>query len=186
EVMRQLISVASSFEEDADTSAIVLTGDPRSFCVGYDLRDTETSQLTGAGLAERRQAQTLGARLCRAWASLAPVTIVAAEGYCIGGGVGLAVSCDLRGAGSNAKISIPEIVRGMNMTWGSLPRLVSLIGPARTKRLVILGHAISRDAARGMGVLHAWTQPGLALDRALALAGQIAAKPPLPVRMNKL
>jgi enoyl-CoA hydratase len=175
EVMRQLIAVAASFDEDAETSAIVLTGDPRAFCVGYDLRDAEAASLAGAGLAERRQAQTLGARLCRAF-----------EGYCIGGGVALVVGCDLRVAGSNAKISIPEIDRGMNMTWGSLPRLVSLIGPARTKRLVILGHAISGDEARGMGLVDETTQPGLALDRALAIADQVAAKPPLPVRMNKL
>jgi enoyl-CoA hydratase/carnithine racemase len=116
---------------------------------------------------------------------LAPVTIVAIEGYCIGGGVALSVACDLRVAGGNAKISIPEIDRGMNMTWGSLPRLVSLVGPARTKRLVILGHAISGDEARSIGLVDETTQPGLALDRALAIAGEIAAKPPLPVRMNK-
>ena len=186
EVMRQLIAVAASFEEDAETSAIVLTGDPRSFCVGFDLRDVESTKLAGAGLAERRQAQTLGARLCRGWASLAPLTIVAVEGYCIGGGVALAVACDLRVAGNNAKLSIPEIDRGMNMTWGSLPRLVSLIGPARTKRLVILGQALSGEEARGIGLVDEATQPGLALDRALALAAQVAAKPPLPVRMNKL
>src|SRR4051812_32406512 len=84
EIMRELIAVAASFDDDAETSAIVLTGDPRSFCVGYDLRDAEAAKLSGAGLAERRQGQTLGARLCRAWANLAPLTIVAIEGYCIG------------------------------------------------------------------------------------------------------
>ena len=186
EVMRQLLAVAASFDEDAQTSAIVLTGDPRSFCVGFDLRDPEGAKLAASGLAERRQAQTLGARLCRAWANLAPLTIVALEGYCIGGGVALAVACDLRIAGNNARLSIPEIDRGMNMTWGSLPRLVSLIGPARTKRLVILGQTVSGEEARGMGLVDEATQPGLALDRALTLADQVAAKPPLPVRMNKL
>lgn len=185
EIMRQLIAAAASFDEDGETSAIVLTGDPRAFCVGYDLRDAEAAKLSGAGLSERRQGQTLGARMCRAWANVAPLTIVAIEGYCIGGGVALSVACDLRVAGSNAKISIPEIDRGMNMTWGSLPRLVSLVGPARTKRLVILGHALSGDEARSIGLVDETTQPGLALDRALAIAGQVAAKPPLPVRMNK-
>ena len=186
EVMRQLIAAASSFDDDAETSAIVLAGDPRSFCVGFDLKDAENAKLAGAGLAERRQAQTLGARLCRAWSGLAPLTIVAIEGHCIGGGVALAVACDMRIAGGNSKLSIPEIDRGMNMTWGSLPRLVSLIGPARTKRLVILGQAISGEEARGIGLVDETTQPGLALDRALAIAAQVAAKPPLPVRMNKL
>src|SRR4029078_7946604 len=98
----------------------------------------------------------------------------------------LSVACDLRVAARNAKISIPEIDRGMNMTWGSLPRLVSLVGPARTKRLVILGQALSGEESRTMGLVDETTMPGLALDRALALADQIAAKPPLPVRMNKL
>jgi enoyl-CoA hydratase/carnithine racemase len=165
---------------------VVLTGHPNSFCVGYDLKDSEAARLSSSGLSERRQAQTLGAALCRAWAEIAPLTIVAIEGYCIGGGMALAAACDLRIAGSNAKLSIPEIDRGMNMTWGSLPRLVNLIGPARAKRLVILGEAISGDEARGIGLVDEATQPGLALDRALALAEQVAAKPPLPVRMNKL
>jgi enoyl-CoA hydratase/carnithine racemase len=186
EVMRQLTAVAQSFEEDAQTSAIVLTGDPRSFCVGYDLRDAEAATLATAGLAERRQGQTLGARLCRAWASLGPLTIVAIEGHCIGGGLALAVACDLRIASNGAKLSIPEIDRGMNMTWGSLPRLVSLIGPARTKRLVILGQAINGEEARSIGLVDETTQSGSALDRALAIAEEVAAKPPLPVRMNKL
>ena len=70
EVMRQLIAVAASFDEDSETSAIVLTVDPRAFCVGYDLRDAEAAKLSGAGLAERRQGQTLGARFSHGLISL--------------------------------------------------------------------------------------------------------------------
>lgn len=186
EVMRQLTAAARSFEDDAQTSAIVLTGDPKSFCVGFDLKDPESAKLAAGNLSERRTAQTLGARLCKAWASVQPLTIVAIEGHCIGGGAALAVACDLRVAASNASISIPEIDRGMNMTWGTLPRLVSLVGPARAKRYVILGHPILAHEARDAGLVDDVVVAGAAYERALAIAEEVAKKPPIPVRMNKL
>ncbi len=61
------------------------------------------------------------------------VTIAAIEGFCIGGGVALAVALDFRIMASNAYIRVPEIGLGMNMSWQSVPRMLHLIGPARTK-----------------------------------------------------
>ncbi len=67
-----------------------------------------------------------GPRLCRVWEELPQPTFAAIEGWCVGGGAALAMACDFRIVADGATIRIPEIERGMNFSWGSLPRLVSL------------------------------------------------------------
>ena len=66
------------------------------------------------------------------------ITIGAIEGFCIGGGVALAVALDFRVMGRDAHLRVPEVGLGMNMSWQSVPRMLHLIGPARTKQAVIL------------------------------------------------
>ena len=66
------------------------------------------------------------------------ITIGAIEGFCVGGGVALAVALDFRVMGRDAHLRVPEIGLGMNMSWQSIPRMLHLIGPARTKQAVIL------------------------------------------------
>ncbi|MFX6743372.1 enoyl-CoA hydratase/isomerase family protein, partial [Acinetobacter baumannii] len=81
-------------------------------------------------------------------AEIEAFTVAAIEGWCVGGGVALAVSLDLRVVGRGATLYVPEIERGMNMSWGSLPRLVNLVGPAKAKRIVVLAERI--DATRAV------------------------------------
>jgi enoyl-CoA hydratase len=113
EVMRGLLEAARSFEEDSETSAIVLTGSAANFTLGFDLRE---AKMDGIGLAERRQLQALGPRLCRAWEALEPMSFAAIEGWCVGGGVALVAALDIRVAGAGARFYVPEIERGMNMS----------------------------------------------------------------------
>ena len=80
------------------------------------------------------------------------VTIAAIEGHCIGGGAALVVSLDFRFCGKSAHFRIPEVELGMNMSWGSIPRLLALMGPARTKQAVILASdRISAAERAGLG-----------------------------------
>jgi enoyl-CoA hydratase/carnithine racemase len=180
--MGELLDAAQSFEDDADTSAIVLTGRPELFTLGADLKEP---RLAAAGLAARRRSHTLGAKLCRAWGELEPMTIAAIEGWCVGGGAALTAACDLRVMAEGATIYIPEIERGMNLSWGSVPRLVSLVGPARAKRLVVLAERVGAARAREWGLADEVTPDGGALARALELAERIAELPPVQVRMCK-
>ena len=76
--------------------------------------------------------------MCRAWEAIEAYTIGAIEGFCIGGGSALASSLDYRFMGEGAHMRLPEIALGMNMSWHAIPRLVAQIGPALTKRYVIL------------------------------------------------
>jgi enoyl-CoA hydratase len=115
------------------------------------------------------------------------ITIGAIEGFCIGGGVTLAVALDFRVMGGNAHIRVPEIGLGMNMSWQSIPRMLHLMGPARTKQAVILAdQRISAAEAYEWGLVEEVADPGMAYDTAMALAAKVAAQPPLSVAMTKL
>ena len=186
QAMRELRDVPREFEDDLETSAIVLTGSARAFSAGFDLKDPEGTGRASLPLGERLHQQRLGPRLCKAWEQLEQVTIAAIEGHCIGGGAALAVSLDFRFCGRSAHFRIPEIELGMNMSWGSLPRLVSLMGPARTKQAVILASdRISSAEALEWRLVEKVVDDGQSLLAALAFAERIAHLPPLPVRMVK-
>jgi enoyl-CoA hydratase len=182
QVLRDLTEAARSFEDDTETSAIILAGAADVFTLGFDLREAKSE---GIGLAERRRLQAIGPRLCRAWESVEPMSFCAIEGWCVGGGVALAVSLDLRLAGAGARLYVPEIERGMNMSWQSVPRLVALMGPARTKRLTVMAERIEAERAREWGLVDEMAPAGGAFDAAMAMAERVAALPPVQVRMCK-
>lgn len=182
-VMRALLSVARSFEQAHDLSAVVLTGAADKFSLGFDLRDT--GALSTMGLGERREAQALGPRLCQAWEDIEAMTFVAIEGWCVGGGMALSVAFDVRVAGEGARFYIPEIERGMNMSWGSVPRIANLVGPARTKQMVVLAEKVELDDAHAWGLVQYRTPSGGAFERAMTLARRAAALPPVQLRMCK-
>jgi enoyl-CoA hydratase len=123
--------------------------------------------------------------MCAAWEALEQVTICAIEGWCIGGGAALAVSCDWRVAASDARFYVPELKLGMNMSWQSVPRFNHLIGPARTKQLLILADPIDANTAATWGLFDYVTEPAGAIHKAQELAEQVAGMPPVPVRMAK-
>jgi len=186
QAMRELRDAPGDFEDDLQTSVIVLAGSPRAFSAGFDLKDPEGARSANLPLGERLHQQRLGPKLCRAWEQLQQVTIAAIEGHCIGGGVALAVSLDFRICGRKAHFRIPEVELGMNMSWGSIPRLLALIGPARTKQAVILASdRIGAAEALEWRLVEKVVDDGQALTAALELAGRIARQPPLPVRMIK-
>ena len=184
--MRELRAAAQAFEDDPATSVVVLTGTASGFSAGFDLKDSEGRERTKMGLGERRAALMVGPRMCRAWYEMEQVTICAIEGHCIGGGAALAVSLDFRICGASAHFRIPEVELGMNMSWGSVPRILQLIGPARTKQAVILASdRISAAQAEKWGLAEEVVADGQAFAAAYAFAERIAAQPPIPTMMTK-
>ncbi|MCC6717711.1 MAG: enoyl-CoA hydratase/isomerase family protein [Acetobacteraceae bacterium] len=180
---QQLRRAAESFEDDLETSVVILTGNGAAFSAGADLKDARPAN---ASIAERIHRQRSGPKMCRAWEQMEQVTIAAIEGFAIGGGAALAVSLDFRFCGRSAHFRIPEVELGMNMSWGSIPRMLALMGPARTKQAVILAaERIGAQQALDWGLVEEVVDDGTTLDAAMAFAARIAAMPPLPVRMSK-
>lgn len=182
--MKELTAVADSFEDDLETSVIVLTGTSKAFSAGADLKDPAVANRP-SGLLERRHALKLGPNMCGAWERLEQVTIAAIEGFCIGGGSALVAACDIRVAASNATFRLPEVPLGMNMSWHSNPRLVNLMGPAKTKLFTILGEPLPAPQALEWGLVEQVVEPGDALAAATDLARRFGALPPVAVRMSK-
>jgi enoyl-CoA hydratase/carnithine racemase len=187
EALRQLTRAARGFEDDGDTSVVVLTGGAKSFSAGFDLKDPEGRSRRTMDIGSLRRHLQLGPRLSRAWQEMEQVTIAAIEGFCIGGGVALAVALDFRVMARDAHLRVPEIGLGMNMSWQSIPRMLHLIGPARTKQAVILAdQRIGASEAYEWGLVEQIAEPGRAFDAAMELAAKVAAQPPLSVAMTKL
>jgi enoyl-CoA hydratase/carnithine racemase len=185
DAMRELTAAARSFDDDAETSVVVLTG-AKTFSAGADLKSAEGRSRGTMDMGTLRRHLRLGPRLTRAWYEMDQVTIAAIEGFCIGGGIALAVALDFRVMARDAHIRVPEIALGMNMSWQSVPRMLQLIGPARTKQAVILAdQRISATEAYDWGLVEQVTEPGASLEAAMALAEKIAAQPPIPVAMTK-
>ena len=187
EALRQLTDAARSFEDDSETSVVVLTGGPKAFSAGFDLKDAEGRSRTTMDIGSLRRHLKLGPRMTRAWQEMEQITIGAIEGFCIGGGVALAVALDFRVMGGDGHLRVPEIGLGMNMSWQSVPRMLHLIGPARTKQAVILAdQRISAAEAYEWGLVEELADPGGSFEAAMTLAAKIAAQPPLSVAMTKL
>lgn len=187
EALRQLTDAARSFEDDAETSVVVLAGSAKTFSAGFDLKDPEGKSRASMDLGTLRRHLKLGPRLTRAWQEMEQVTVGAIEGFCIGGGVALAVALDFRVMAKGAHMRVPEIGLGMNMSWQSVPRMLHLMGPARTKQAVILAdQRISAAEAYEWRLVEHLAEDGKAFDVAMALAEKIAAQPPLSVAMTKL
>lgn len=183
--LRELTELAQALAACPDVSSVVLTGRDDGFCMGMDLKDPALHEARGAGLAQRRLSLRAGPRLCEAWEGVDAVTICAIEGWCAGGGVALAVACDLRVMGRGAHLYVPEVERGMNMSWGSVPRITALVGPARAKRVVALCERIDAATALAWGLADRVCDDGQALQGALGFAARAAALPPTAMKMVK-
>src|SRR6266513_2903244 len=187
EALRQLTDAARHFEDDSETSVVVLAGSAKAFSAGFDLKDAEGRSRGTMDIGALRRHLKLGPRLTRAWQEMEQITIGAIEGFCIGGGVALAVALDFRVMARDAHIRVPEIGLGMNMSWQSIPRMLHLMGPARTKQAVILAdQRISSAEAYEWGLVEEVADPGKAFEAAMDLAAKVAAQPPLSVAMTKL
>ncbi|MDI1283678.1 MAG: enoyl-CoA hydratase/isomerase family protein, partial [Reyranella sp.] len=186
QAMRELRDVPRDFEDDLETSVVILAGSAKAFCAGFDLKDPEGRQRDGLSIGERVHRGRLGPKMCKAWHNMDQITIAAIEGHCIGGGAALVVSLDFRTCGRSAHFRIPEIELGMNMSWGSIPRMLALMGPARTKQAVILASdRINAADALAWGLVENVVDDGQAFAASMAFAERVAQQPPIPVRMTK-
>jgi len=180
-----LTAVARDLGDALDVQGVVLTGARDIFSAGIDLKDPAKWNEETAGLLERRDIAQRGARLCRLWEELPQLTIAAIEGFAVGGSAALALACDWRVAARNAAIYLPEAKVGLNMGWGAIPRMTTLIGPARTKRAILLAEKLTAEVAERWGLVDLVSEPGEAVTAAIDLARRAGETPGAIVRMTK-
>jgi enoyl-CoA hydratase/carnithine racemase len=103
----------------------------------------------------------------------------------VGGAAALTLACDWRVASSQAAFYLPEVKVGLNMGWGAIPRLTSLLGAARAKRAILLGEKLGAAQALDWGLVDVISEPGRAVEDAQALARKTAETPAALLRMTK-
>ena len=185
QLMREMIRCAQQLGTKRDLDTIIVRGSGKWFSAGADLKDAARWGNQSLPLDEQREVAKLGFVMARAWEEVPQITLAAIEGYCIGGGLALAVALDWRVIAEDAFVSFPEIALGIPLTWGTIPRLVNLLGPARAKRLTILCERIAAREALGMGLVDYVAPAGKALQVAREVARKVRALPRHAVRMSK-
>lgn len=169
---------------DADTACRVVLLEAegeRAFCAGADIDAWSALEPLDMGRLWVRRGHRLFDRL----AGLRQPTVAVIEGIAFGGGLELAMACDLRVASETAWFALPEVSIATLPGWGGTGRLPALIGPARAKQMIFTGARVDAATAEGWGLVNESVPPGELHARARALAGEIAAKAPLSVQAAK-
>jgi enoyl-CoA hydratase/carnithine racemase len=180
-MMESLDAALDELARDRDVRAVVVTGaGTRAFCAGSDVKEFD-------GLAGRvAQGKLLYEKyVYRKLAELPVPTIAAIEGDALGGGLELALCCDLRIASARARLGMPEVRLGVIPGSGGTQRLPAVVGPARAKELILVGELISAQRAEQIGLVNAVADDGQALAVATDMAQRIAQRGPVAVREAK-
>jgi enoyl-CoA hydratase/carnithine racemase len=179
--LEDALDAALASAEVRAARAVVIAGGPRAFSAGADV--AEMRDRDPAAILDYYRAT--GAVYERV-AALPQPTLAAIAGWCLGGGLELALACDFRIAEETARLGLPEVRIGILPSSGGTHRLARLVGAARAKELVLLRERIGAADAAAYGLVTEVVPDGTAaLDRALALARDLAALPPLAVAVAK-
>lgn len=181
-VCEQINDLISDLERDPDVRVLVVTGTgPKSFIAGADINELVTYTP-----AQGYRHIEVGHRLFTRIENLPIPTIASVNGYCLGGGLEIAMACDIRLASANARFGLPEINIAMVPGWGGAERLQRLIGQSRAAAMIITGEMISVDEAQACGLVYRQFDSVEALRAGTqALASKLAGFAPLSMKATK-
>lgn len=166
-VLAQVRTAFATLAEEPQ-GAVVLWGGPRVFAAGADV--TEFSDPGAPALVAARFHAA-----CEAISSLGSVTIAAINGYALGGGLELALACDLRVVADDARLGQPEILLGIIPGGGATQRLPRLVGPARAKDMILTGRQVRADEALRIGLADRVVPGSDVFEESLRLGAELAA-----------
>jgi enoyl-CoA hydratase/carnithine racemase len=175
----ELVAALNSAEVRA-SHCVVLTGGPEVFSAGADLSEMAGYD-AGAALDYYRKSGGVYEQL----ASLPQPSVSAISGYCLGGGLEMALATDFRIADDSAVFGLPEVGIGILPSSGGTYRLVRAVGPAKARELVLVRPRFGAAEALSLGLVTEVVPTGGAISRALELARQLSALPPLAVSLAR-
>lgn len=184
-MVAEVTAAAQWFDEQPDVRVVVLSGSGRVFSAGADLDEFRErfADEHGDRSAGAREEALAGAAMTDAVARMRAVTIAAVHGVAVGGAAALVAACDVRVFADDARLLVPELAMGFPLAWGAVPRLVSDLGPAVVRDLLLTGRPLdaSEAVARGFAIAH---HPLAELpSRVRALADIVASRPAYGTRM---
>jgi enoyl-CoA hydratase/carnithine racemase len=180
QVQQEIREAAHDASMRADVRAVIVYGGPKVFAAGADVKEMAAwsyQEMVGRSAALQASFTSV--------ARIPKPTIAAVTGYALGGGCELAMCCDMRIAGDNAKLGQPEILLGIIPGAGGTQRLPRLVGPARAKELIFTGRFVGAEEALHIGLIDRMVAPDDVYTEAVALARTFAAGPAYALRAAK-
>jgi enoyl-CoA hydratase len=166
DVLQELALVADVITQDPGVRVAIFTGEGRAFVAGADI-----GQIQALGnVFDAREFALLGQAVMGEIAALPVPSIAAINGFALGGGLELALACDLRVASSKAKLGLPEVGLGIIPGFGGTQRLMRLVGRGRAMDLIFTGRHVPADEALQLGIVNRVAEDALAAAHELAQA----------------
>lgn len=180
DVLTELSEAVQKVKADSAIRVLIITGEGRSFVAGADIGAQSVFDLKGG-----REWGVFGSAIMRAIETLPIPTIAAVNGFALGGGCELALSCDLIIASEKAKFGQPEVGLGITPGFSGTQRLPRRIGVTKAKELIFTGEMISSAEAEKIGLVNQVVAPEQLMDEAMAMAKKIAKNAPVAVEYAK-
>src|SRR5574344_3005975 len=179
-ILKELDAAFTEVAEDNGILAVVLTGEGRAFVAGADISEMKTmNAIEGKHFGEQ------GAAVFRKIELLPKPVIAAVNGFALGGGCELAMSCDIRLASTKAKFGQPEVGLGITPGFSGTQRMPRLIGLGKAKELIYTADIIDSAEALRIGLVNRVVEPETLMDEAIKIAAKIASKAPIAIRNSK-
>ena len=180
DVLRELCDVFFTLDADKDVLCIVLTGEGKAFVAGADI-----AQMKDLSCEEARRFAETGQDTFRLIERSTKPVIAAINGFALGGGLELAMACDIRLASDKAKLGQPEVTLGVIPGFGGTTRLRRSVGEGNARMLLFTGDMIKAEEAYHMGLVQAVYPVDELLDKAVEMAKAIASRGPASLRLMK-
>ena len=181
DVAKEIISTFQQLDKDDSVKVIVLTGEgDKAFSAGADIE-----YMSKISADESEVYAKLGQEVTATVENVTKPTIAAVNGFALGGGCEVAMSCDIRIASDNARMGQPEVTIGIPPGWGGTQRLMRIVGVAKAKELVYTGKMIKADEAKEIGLVNNVVPLESLMDEVMSMAKTIASNATLAVRMSK-
>ncbi|HKB52051.1 MAG TPA: enoyl-CoA hydratase-related protein [Solirubrobacterales bacterium] len=182
EILDTLAETLPRIDHGIETRCVLITGAPPAFSAGYDLTaiPAETFERDAEALVAHPFHDAMEALAAHPWP-----TVAAINGHCLGGGLELAVTCDLRICATGAKLGMPPAKLGLVYSHTGLRKFLDTLGLARTKELFLTGRNFTAERAEQIGLVHEVVDDDAFEAAAVELAAGIAANAPLSMRGNK-
>jgi 3-hydroxypropionyl-coenzyme A dehydratase len=178
---KELVEIFENLGKDDDVKVIILTGEgDKAFSAGADIE-----YMSKISPDESEEYAKLGQLVTGTVENVKQPTIAAVNGFALGGGCELAMSCDIRIAANTAKMGQPEVTIGIPPGWGGTQRLMRIVGVAKAKELVYTGKMIKADEAREIGLVNQVVELSALMDETMKMAKVIASNSAIAVRMSK-
>lgn len=182
EILDALADVLPSLDQGIETRCVVITGAPPVFSAGYDIATipTETFERDAEALVAHPFHSAMEALAKYPWPLIAAI-----NGHCLGGGLELAISCDLRLCAAGAKLGMPPAKLGLVYGHTGLRKFLDTVGLARTKELFLTGRNFEAERAEEIGLVHQVVAADRLEGEAVELAAEVAGNAPISMRGNK-